>query len=354
MFPRIRFLWLALVVFVSDPVWTDCQCRAADPQLKESGSPGKGADQVRAEIDDFRNRIRAYYDSSNFDALEKSVAEVRATDGPLFQDGSWKIYHFYTALRCRTGEPESVWPLHNRIHKEWETAKPDSITARIAHADFLAEYAWYVRGSDEADKVSKERLKIAGAQFTAAREILEQARPMQPQCPMWWLVSMRVGLGQGWNRPEYEALYHEAKKLFPRYVYYDVALATYLLPRWYGKRGDWEAAAREELIGVLRRNDDLGISRYAYTVGQMRGYYTNIFEESKASWQDTQAGYQQMWLKHPNSLENTTVYFQLACYAGDRPLAQRLLRLLNGYVDERIWTRPSDYNKMREWALAGK
>ena len=94
-----------------------------------------------------------------------------------------------SSLRCREDEPESMWQLHDRIHKGWIAAKPDSITARIAHADFLAEYAWHARGSGYANEVSKDGWKLFGERLTAAHEILKQAKPMQPQCPMWWSVS---------------------------------------------------------------------------------------------------------------------------------------------------------------------
>lgn len=32
---------------------------------------------------------------------------------------------------------ESMWELHDKIHRAWTAAQPQSITARLAYADFL-------------------------------------------------------------------------------------------------------------------------------------------------------------------------------------------------------------------------
>ena len=42
-----------------------------------------------------------------------------------------------------------MWQLQERIHQEWIAAKPRSVTARVACAD----YAWQARGSGYAHTV---------------------------------------------------------------------------------------------------------------------------------------------------------------------------------------------------------
>src|SRR5439155_12509980 len=109
-------------------------------------------DKILNEIWQFAGKTRNLYNASRFDELEALASQLRAEHG-RFGNGSWKLRHFYEALRCRKEEPDSMWQLHETIHKNWDAAKPRSITAHIAHADFLIEYAWHARGNKFADKV---------------------------------------------------------------------------------------------------------------------------------------------------------------------------------------------------------
>src|SRR5205823_8791969 len=97
-------------------------------------------DKITEEIWQFRLKTRALYNASKFDELEALAAQIRTGRG-RFGNGSWKIVQFYDSLGCRSDEPESMWQLHARIHENWDAAKPHSITARVAHADFFTEYA---------------------------------------------------------------------------------------------------------------------------------------------------------------------------------------------------------------------
>jgi hypothetical protein len=99
-------------------------------------------DKITDEIWKFLLKTRGLYNASKFDELEALADQVR-NERSRFGNGSWKIYQFYEALRCRKDEPESMWQLHARIHENWDTAKPRSITACVAHADFFIEYAWH-------------------------------------------------------------------------------------------------------------------------------------------------------------------------------------------------------------------
>ena len=54
-----------------------------------------------------------------------------------------------------------------------------------------------------------------------------------------------VALGQGWRRNEYDALYKKAVEGEATYYEFYFRKAYYLLPRWYGKPGEWERFAEE-------------------------------------------------------------------------------------------------------------
>jgi hypothetical protein len=273
------------------------------------------------------------------------VAEIRS-GSPLFGNGSWKLHQFYDCLECGDWEPDSMWQLHERIHKDWEKAYPQSIAARIAHANFWVSYAWQARGSGYANTVNPEGWRLMKERLVIAQQYLVAAKSMTPRDPMWWVVEMHVALGQDWSHAEMGKVYAEAKQVAPQFPYFDTSLAYYLLPRWHGQPGDWEKAAAAE----LQRPNGLGTEGYARVVMKLHAFYDNIFRETKASWPNTRAGLEVMRKKFPESLEILTYQCKLACLAGDRPLAQALFQKLDGYVDDRVWGKKPTYTKLHDWA----
>ncbi|MFA6289035.1 MAG: DUF4034 domain-containing protein [Opitutaceae bacterium] len=307
-------------------------------------------DPILEEIYAFRVEIRQAYNNRRFDELETKAAELR-TSKALFENGTWKISKFYSALACSDDEPESMWQLHDRIHQDWITAKPGSITARVAYADFLARYAWQARGSDYANTVKKEGWRLFEERLEAARTVLAQARALPEKDPMWWRVSLTVALGQGWPKPAYDALVKEAKSAEPGFWEYDTARAYSLLPRWYGEEGDCEAYASE----AAENPAGLGPEIYARIVLNLFGYHQNIFKDSAASWPKTRAGLEQMRQKYPKSLEFLNCTAMLASLAGDREFAKTSFDALGNTYLPSAWN--GDANKFlrcKKWAETGR
>jgi Domain of unknown function (DUF4034) len=171
---------------------------------------------ILEEIYAFRLEIRQAYNNRRFNDLENRAAELRRAK-PVFGNGSWKIVQFYNSFACRAEEPESMWQLHDRIHRDWIALFPESITARVAYADFLAEYAWHARGSGYADKVTKEGWRFFGERLASARKTLEEARKLPDRDPFWWRVALRVAQGEHWPKSEYDQLLKEAKSFEPKF-----------------------------------------------------------------------------------------------------------------------------------------
>lgn len=306
-------------------------------------------DPVVEEIYVFRLETRQAYNNSRFDELEAKAVELRASKA-VFDNGSWKIGNFYTSFECRYDEPESMWQLHERIHKDWITAKPDSITARVAYANFLADYASHARGSGYASTVTKDGWRFFAERLDTARSVLKEARALNEQDPFWWSVSLRVALGQSWPKAEYDALVAEAKSFEPGFWGYDTARAYSLLPRWYGEPGDWEAYASRAAVDER----GAGVEVYARITIQLYMFYTNIFRETQASWPKTRKGLEQLHQKYPRSLEIVNWTAMLATLAEDRALAKEMFAVLGDTYLPSVWGKPEKFLLARKWAEAGK
>jgi hypothetical protein len=306
-------------------------------------------DPVLQEITKFRAETRPHYNNSNFDKLEKIAEEARAGKG-VFDNGSWKIYQFYTSLTCREEEPEEMWQLHDRIHLAWTAAKPDSITAKIAHADFFVAYAWHARGHGYADKVTKENWKLFATRLTKAVKILDDAKKLQPKDPYFWTVLLAAGQGLGWEKENFDAIVAEAVAQDPCFFSVDQTRANMLLPRWFGQPGDWEAYAQQ----ASERPNGLGAEIYARIVMHLSGYYDNVFSETKASWPRTREGLLMMRKKYPKSIEILSMNARMAAIAGDREFARESFDLLGDQYLSSVWQKPDRFVSCRTWAQTGK
>src|ERR1043166_1423971 len=344
---RRRSFTVAAGVIAWAMVFAACREKKPEKVIDLPGLPPVQTveDKILNEIWQFAGKTRSLYNASRFNELEALANQLRTEHG-RFANGSWKLRHFYEALRCRVEEPESMWQLHETIHKNWDAAKPRSITAYVAHADFLIEYAWHARGSKFANKVTKEGWRLFEQRLAEAKQLLDASAVFEPKCPMWWSCALRVALGQGWSWDDYERLFQEAKAFDPQWWYYDMGKATYLMPRWHGNEGDWEYAASLE----VNRPGGLGAETYARVVNDMSGYYDNVFSESKASWPLTREGFELMRQKYPESLEISSAYTRLACLAGERALARKLFDELGGRMLTSIWRDQDNFRRFRNWA----
>jgi hypothetical protein len=320
----------------------DADEKAAAAKLKPAKDP------VREEINAANLETRQAYNNRRFDDLEAKAAKLRAGK-EVFGNGLWKISQFYAALECSNDEPESMWQLHDRIHQEWIAAKPESISARVAYADFLADYAWQARGSGFADSVTDKGWQLFGERLAAARKVLEQARALEEKDPCWWRTALTVALGQGWEPEQFQVLLAEAHAFEPKFWLYDTSRAYSLLPRWFGEPGDWEAYAAE----AAARPDGLGVEVYARIVCWQRGFYENVFRETKASWPKTREGMAELLRKYPNSLGLLSEAAMLATMAEDRALAKVLFDRIGDRYLPATWRTPERFVHFRHWAETG-
>lgn len=305
-------------------------------------------DPVLEEIFAFRQAVRQNFNKRRFAELEKHAAELRRSKA-VFDNGSWKLYEFYESLTCEDNEPESLWQLHEQIHRDWITAFPQSVTARVAYADFFVSYAWEARGAKYAGEVAAERWPLFRERLASAQRTLEEARALPEKDAVCWAVTLRVARGQGWEKSDYDRAVREANAFEPHYWKYDTYRAETLLPRWYGEPGDWEAYTEE----AAARPDGLGDEVYARMVIALHIYYKNVFRETKVSWPKTRAGLERLRQQYPRSLDfmSETAFF--AVLSGDRALAKELFAQLGDRYLARVWRDREYFVRCRNWAAEG-
>lgn len=320
-----------------------------DPAEREAAAKLKVVkDPVQQEKQAFNGATRKLFEERRFEELEKLAAELRAGK-TLFRDGSWKIREFYKSFECADEEPAKAWKAVERIHEEWIAAKPASITAQVAQANFLVNYAWFARGSGYASTVSERENFSFEKRLEAALQVLKNSRSFPEKDPIWWQIGLKVALGQGWPAKAFDELLDEAVAFEPQFYGYDFQRAYSLLPRWYGEPGDWETYAME----AAERKGGLGAEIYARIVIGLLPFHGQIFRESKASWPKTKEGLQQLRKKYPDSLELVNHAALLATMACDQAYAKEMFELLGDTYLPSVFPKRTSFAHYRNWARTG-
>lgn len=299
----------------------------------------------------FRKQMAELLYAQKFDELEKEAAAARASK-EVFGNGSWKISQFYQAFERKNRDAQGLWNVTEDALQAWQKAFPNSVTARIAHADFLVDYAWHARGTGYANTVTPEGWRLMEERLSQANKVLVEAGKLPEKDPVLYLVALQVALGAGLDKAGYDKLMEEAHALEPTFWGYDASRAYSLLPRWHGAKGDWEAFAAK----AAARPDGLGAEVYARIVMRLVDFHENIFRESKASWPKTKEGIEILKKKYPDSVEILSYGALLATSAYDNATAKAYFEELGDrYLeDSKVWPSKESFVHYRKWARTGK
>ena len=282
----------------------------------------------------------------NYNQLE-SAAEGFRQNKARFANGDWKLRSFYDAFSepLQPSDEESWSALISAI-QGWGNAKTNSVTARIAMGVAYTGYAWHARGKGWANTVSDEKDTLMQERLEKAVQCLKDALTVTEKCPHWYAAVQRVALGQGWSRDKYERLYSEAVAKEPQYFAYYLLKAAYLLPRWYGKPGEWEAFAEQAATAP----NGPGATIYPRILIHLLSVAgTSVFEDSNAvSWDLAQKGFTEWMMQSPESIEVPSFYFYYGGLANDCESMKSISAVLANRFDPYVWESQNEFVQLCE------
>lgn len=182
-----------------------------------------------------------------------------------------------------------------------------------------------------------------------ARELLDDAATKRPLGVEWYLVSSRVALGQGWSDDQSEKLFQGAIAQDSTCENAYIMRAFYLLPRWNGKPGAWEAWLDKAVAPLPPAEAD---RVYAAVCDRLSGFHRDLFEETSASWPRMWRGYQVQLARHPKSQALAQTIAFNASLAGDIPVAHEMLRRTGPRCDLEIWRSKETFTDFYIWVQA--
>ncbi|MDR3456598.1 MAG: DUF4034 domain-containing protein [Verrucomicrobiae bacterium] len=294
---------------------------------------------------------RNYLENKEYDKLEALAAEGRSGED-AWPNGDWKVAPVYGGLAYPASNEAEAWLARQKALKDWIQNRPASITARVALAENLTDYAWNARGNGFANTVSDAAEKLFEDRLAQAAVVLSDAKDLKEKCPVYWTTMMTIARGLQVSKVQFDNIFNQAVQAWPDYPRIYEQRATFLLPRWYGAEGEWEA-------DLAKSADRLGGTKgdilYAQVVSWMHGYSEqhNIFESSPGlSWERIDRGWDAIEKQFPDSLEALNAHAHLAGLAGDREKARLCLMKTGGKITMNQWSAKGEFIDFANWALA--
>jgi hypothetical protein len=292
-----------------------------------------------------------YFEKQDYDALEKLAGEGRSAED-AWPEGDWKVVPVYVGLELADDQADSAWLARQKALEAWGQARPESITARVALARHLVNYAWKARGGGYANTVSDAAERLFEERLHQAALVLNEAKALKEKCPVYWTTIMKIARGLGVTKEQFDHIFQEAIQAYPDYAPIYIQRGTFLLPRWYGEGDEWVA-------DLSKTADKLGGARgdiiYAQTAWALKGYSDkkNIFEDyTNLSWERIDRGWTALEKKDSDSLEAIHIHAHMAGLAGDGPAARKYLMKTGGKVTLNAWVSKGEFIDFANWAIA--
>lgn len=294
----------------------------------------------------YQRALRTLLDQENFDALD-CIANAARSQKTRFSGGLWKLHAIYAGLERPEGHlTEPDWEQHLSRLERWAATRPDSITARVALAGAYASYAWAARGEGYSDTVTNNGWSLFNQRLAKARSILADAWNLSPHCPEWFVVLQSIAQGQGWEAGDEMKLFQQAVSFEPEYYYYYRLHAGYLLPQWYGERGDAAKFAEESANRVGGKKGDILYFQLA----------ANLVctcedpEVLRMSWERIQKGFAALEESSGPSSYNLNPFALIAARFHDPVAANGAMKRIGDNWDPDVWGSEKYFEQTKEWA----
>ncbi|HZE12444.1 MAG TPA: hypothetical protein VE086_01685 [Chthoniobacterales bacterium] len=288
----------------------------------------------KQERSQFIAAVAQTFRRGDFETLETLGQELRQSRERLL-DGSWLSEAYFAAFRLGPGAPADHYALAEQRIAQWERAKPTSPALPLIKVGYHLDLAWRWRTERLAKDVSTGRWKKFKSELAIARQLLE-LHAIDKTYPEYYSLMLTIALGESWKKPDYMALLTRATQLEPDYYRYYCQTAVYLLPRWHGRKGEWQQFAdqQRQLHGAGAAGDAL-YTRIA--LGLHDYYFHHFFRDTAISWEVMASGFDYLTKTHPDSRYLRNLYANWAWRADDRARLKKLLPIIKPDPDMTVW-----------------
>jgi hypothetical protein len=290
-------------------------------------------------VPNYADTIVGMLEEEKFDEID-CLANRARLNKERFPGGAWKLHELYKGLSEPVQYPVRAtaedWELLLQRLQNWVTARPKSVTARVALASAYARHAANLRGDGAANTISEGGWKLFGEQTAQADRILQEASALPTKCPEWYVVMQQVAENLNWSEAQRRSLFEQATKFEPDYYYYARVFASSLLPKWGGEPGATEKFV-EEIAD--RAGGDQGDMLY-FEVASAKAVMCACEDDPHLSLARIERGFEASEKHYGVSMVNLNriAFLTIRTNPGDPIFGDKAMKRIGEQRDEETWT----------------
>ncbi len=221
---------------------------------------------------------------------------------------------------------------------DWRREIKGSVMAELAEAMALSEWAWAARGGGGANAVPAQAMALFEYRTEMARAALAEIAPKASTNPVWYALSLEVGLDQSKSVDELRTIFNQGVAQAPGYRPLYRRMLRILMPRWHGSYEDVD-----QFINQVRTTAADGRSYEHYALlysdyAEMEGDDIDFFQDTRAFWSGMQTGFRGLVRRYPASDYWLNRFAHFACRAGDPDEYARLRDAVGKRFSATAWT----------------
>ena len=305
----------------------------------------------RAERLKFQAEMRRLLEQQQYASLVR-IADSLRTNRARFRDGHYALVDFYDSFsldETPKAKDSRAWQTSIAQLQAWRSAMPETPLPDVMLAATYGNLAWKSRGGGYAFTVSDTGWAGYGNALQHARDALDEAATKRPLGIEWYLVSSRVALGMGWSSRQSQELFAGAVALDSTCENAYILRSTYLLPRWYGRKGEWQQWL-DRSLAPLPPEEATRI--YAAVGSSMTQIHRDFFRETGYDWRRMRHGHVVQIDLHPRSQALAQQIAYDAVQAGDAGAAHEMFSITGPRCDLKIWRSKRYFTDCYLWAQA--
>ena len=289
-----------------------------------------------------RQKLRSMVWHREFDRLEKIAAASRkreAAEGEEYVD----LGNFDDWVLLSRKHEDHYWEDLLEHLTAWKEAYPDSITPRVALANFWKSYAWKARGGDWAYEVTDEGWDLFEERLLKAQGEWDGVPEENRIDPQFYFIGVQVAMGL--SLPKSEALHRFHAGLDVDFHYWPLysAIVTYFLPRWHGAPGE-VGQMIHATVAPMGAHADWALTRFVWALYHWEK--EEVFKSHGLDYAPVKEIYEK-WTTQSPDVETANYYCLYACMAEDAEAAKRMFDRIGEKFDAQCWGSEENFRKWK-------
>jgi hypothetical protein len=220
---------------------------------------------------------------------------------------------------------------------DWRRAVPRSFHADLVEALVFEIWGWSARGHGTANDVSPQAWVLFAHRMEMAAATLADMDEAAKGSPVWYQLSLDIGLAQQRDASALREIYDEGIAKFPDYRTLDARMLRILMPRWGGSYRKVD----QLVVDAASRDTLLDTAKYALLYWQYDALEQDdidIFSDAKAQWPLMKEGFSKLLSRYQDSDTLVNAFARFACISGDSEQYRALRPQLESRFSSTVWT----------------